>query len=197
MTLTTALVLLVVYYHHDEADWPYLVRSGTSLWLVTHWLRLVLSKAETIQQGKQQCSSLGVWRIHGQDYDLSEYVDQHPGGREAIMLGMNREDCTALFESYHPFTKENAQSVLRKYQRSNQQQAYKHTTDPFYQELCDKVVVALRFHGIDPIRDRTASRQRQLHYVVVILGVICSGFFHFKVRMHPTECGKVLTELTG
>ena len=44
-----------------------------------------------------------VWTIHGQDYDLSDFVNRHPGGKEAILLGRGR-DCTALFESYHPFT---------------------------------------------------------------------------------------------
>ena len=43
------------------------------------------------------------WTIHGHDYDLDDFVEQHPGGKEAILLGKGR-DCTALFESYHPFT---------------------------------------------------------------------------------------------
>ena len=46
-----------------------------------------------------------LWTIHGQNYDLSEFVSRHPGGKEAILLGRGR-DCTALFESYHPFTKQ-------------------------------------------------------------------------------------------
>ncbi len=44
-----------------------------------------------------------LWTIYGKDYDLKEFVESHPGGKEAILLGMGR-DCTALFESYHPFT---------------------------------------------------------------------------------------------
>jgi len=43
-----------------------------------------------------------VWTIHGKTYDLSSWVDQHPGGSWAINLGRNR-DCTGLFESYHAF----------------------------------------------------------------------------------------------
>jgi fatty acid desaturase len=56
-----------------------------------------------------------VWRIHGQVYDLRDYVSSHPGGAEAILLGQGRDDCTALFQSYHPFTIAHASSVLRKY----------------------------------------------------------------------------------
>lgn len=44
-----------------------------------------------------------LWTIHGMDYDLSDFVKRHPGGKESILLGRGR-DCTALFESYHPFT---------------------------------------------------------------------------------------------
>jgi hypothetical protein len=44
-----------------------------------------------------------LWLIHGNRYDLSGFVERHPGGKEAILLGRGR-DCTAMFESYHPFT---------------------------------------------------------------------------------------------
>ena len=44
-----------------------------------------------------------LWTIHGEDYDLNDFIHRHPGGKEAILLGRGR-DCTALFESYHPFT---------------------------------------------------------------------------------------------
>mmetsp|Transcript_71471 Transcript_71471/g.126245 ORF Transcript_71471/g.126245 Transcript_71471/m.126245 type:complete len:86 (-) Transcript_71471:263-520(-) len=43
------------------------------------------------------------WYIHGHAYDLRSFAKHHPGGEVAINLGRNR-DCTALFESYHPFT---------------------------------------------------------------------------------------------
>ena len=46
------------------------------------------------------------WLIHGHEYDLNDFVRRHPGGKEAILLGRGR-DCTALFESYHSFTKLN------------------------------------------------------------------------------------------
>lgn len=51
-------------------------------------------------QGKRDAQ---LWRIHGQRYDLTEFVARHPGGTHAVMMGLG-EDCTALFESYHPFT---------------------------------------------------------------------------------------------
>jgi hypothetical protein len=44
-----------------------------------------------------------LWMIHGQSYDLQNFVERHPGGKEAILLGRGR-DCTALVDSYHPFS---------------------------------------------------------------------------------------------
>jgi hypothetical protein len=44
-----------------------------------------------------------LWWIHGNGYDLNDFVERHPGGIEAISLGKGR-DCTALFESYHAFS---------------------------------------------------------------------------------------------
>lgn len=52
---------------------------------------------------KKQKEQVKVWTIHGQNFDFGEFVHHHPGGTEAIKLGQGR-DCTALFESYHPFT---------------------------------------------------------------------------------------------
>ena len=40
-----------------------------------------------------------VWRIHGRDYDLKSFVQDHPGG-PMILLGKG-SDCTILFETYH------------------------------------------------------------------------------------------------
>lgn len=48
-------------------------------------------------------SSKDKWTVHGIEYDLAHFVNLHPGGKEAVELGRGR-DCTALFESYHPFT---------------------------------------------------------------------------------------------
>ena len=55
-----------------------------------------------------------LWNIRGQWYDLRAFVERHPGGVDAIVLGQGLDDCTTLFESYHPFTTKPAQ-ILGKY----------------------------------------------------------------------------------
>uniref|UniRef100_A0A0G4FKE0 Cytochrome b5 heme-binding domain-containing protein n=1 Tax=Chromera velia CCMP2878 TaxID=1169474 RepID=A0A0G4FKE0_9ALVE len=42
-----------------------------------------------------------VWRIHGELFDLTPFLDHHPGGRDVLMTACNMEDASALFESYH------------------------------------------------------------------------------------------------
>lgn len=55
------------------------------------------------------------WYIHGKPYDLSAYVDKHPGGRAFLLLGKGR-DVTELVESVHAMTAENWRKVLLKYE---------------------------------------------------------------------------------
>mmetsp|Transcript_12488 Transcript_12488/g.27577 ORF Transcript_12488/g.27577 Transcript_12488/m.27577 type:complete len:364 (-) Transcript_12488:1084-2175(-) len=55
------------------------------------------------RKGKNDVMNDNLWTIHGKTYDLRSFIDDHPGGREALELGRGR-DCTALYESYHPFT---------------------------------------------------------------------------------------------
>jgi cytochrome b involved in lipid metabolism len=40
--------------------------------------------------------------VRGKVYDVSEFIEKHPGGVDQLMLGAGR-DVTILFESYHNF----------------------------------------------------------------------------------------------
>lgn len=53
-----------------------------------------------------------LWYIHGNTYDLNEYVPKHPGGELAILSARGR-DCTALFETYHPWNENNRKLLAR------------------------------------------------------------------------------------
>ncbi len=53
------------------------------------------------------------WKIYDQYYDLTEYVERHPGGNVAILLGKGR-DCTTMFEQYH-IMNNNHYAILDKY----------------------------------------------------------------------------------
>lgn len=55
-----------------------------------------------------------IWTIHGNEYDLSNFVDIHPDGNRAILSGRGR-DCTEMFESYHHWNYEKTLKILSKY----------------------------------------------------------------------------------
>ncbi|CDF33627.1 polyunsaturated fatty acid desaturase [Chondrus crispus] len=51
--------------------------------------------------------------VDGLVYDITEFVDRHPGGKEILLFALGR-DATNLFNSYHPFT-DVPRVVLKKY----------------------------------------------------------------------------------
>eukprot|EP00392_Amoebophrya_sp_AT5.2_P000026 g26.t1 len=51
--------------------------------------------------GKEQ-EERPTWTIYGRKYDLTKFMESHPGGKWPLTLTKN-SDCTILFESYHPF----------------------------------------------------------------------------------------------
>lgn len=57
-------------------------------------------------------------RIHGLEYDLTDFYHRHPGGKMTLSLAAGR-DSTVLFESHHPFTSEKRlASLLARYRVS-------------------------------------------------------------------------------
>jgi len=78
-----------------------------------------------------------MWYIHGNNYDLTKFVDKHPGGRLALLTGKGR-DCTALFESYHPWNDKH-RKVLAAYGPKPP------PPDPFYEEI--KMGLRKKFPG--------------------------------------------------
>lgn len=136
-----------------------------------------------------------VWRMYGNEYDVTDYVQKHPGGVETIMLAANREDSTAIFQSYHAFNITKARAVLEKYRinKNSDDKPYvassvPHANDPFYNVLAERVRDVLQNkYNIDPIKDRTAPIARVLFYSVIVTGVIVSLVAHCRVRIQ-THC---------
>lgn len=68
----------------------------------------------TWQDVAEHNSEESAWiAIDGKVYDVTEFVDKHPGGKELLLLSVGRE-ATDLFNSYHPFTTK-PRAVLNKY----------------------------------------------------------------------------------
>ena len=72
-------------------------------------------KEFTWQEVSKHNTPESAWiAIHGLVYDITNFVQAHPGGKEFILLAAGR-DGTDAFESYHPFT-EKPRQVLAKYE---------------------------------------------------------------------------------
>jgi len=58
-----------------------------------------------------------MWHIHGKTYDLTEFIEKHPGGADILLKTKGEKDITALFETYHAFSnKEKIGKMLDKYE---------------------------------------------------------------------------------
>eukprot|EP00947_MAST-08B_sp_MAST-8B-sp1_P003976 g3976.t1 len=58
------------------------------------------------------------WRIGGKWYDLTPFLDKHPGGRDILLMARDRfEDSTFVFEAHHHDYKK-ARAIIRKYEVS-------------------------------------------------------------------------------
>jgi len=95
----------------------------------------------TWQQVAMHNTPESAWiAVKGKVYDVTDFVDSHPGGRELLLLCCGR-DATDLFLSYHPFTNKPA-LTLNKYLIGTLS-TYEHPMYPedtgLYRELCSKV----------------------------------------------------------
>ena len=52
-----------------------------------------------------------LWLINGKYYDLTTFIDRHPGGNHSILLGKGI-DCSILFEQYH-ILNDNHKKILK------------------------------------------------------------------------------------
>ena len=76
-------------------------------------------KKKTLADERSKPPSLdktGLWWINGKEYDLTKWVDKHPGGRYLLEITKGT-DCTELYESYHaPSLKQDyIRNTLEKY----------------------------------------------------------------------------------
>lgn len=153
-------------------------------------------------EGTYVVSSGNIWTVHGRQYDLRDFVDRHPGGRESIELGKGR-DCTALFESYHPFTEQH-RITLSKFRvmegnKHGREGAGSASTKPdlFYGTLKERAKEALREHGVDPHLDRCATPGRAVYYVLVFVCLLISALQHVQSKIFGSFCFAVFGWLIG
>ena len=141
-------------------------------------------KSQMQEELRKESQQANLWTIHGQQYDLSSYIDRHPGGKTAINLGRGR-DCSALFESYHPFTSAH-KSLLKKHRvkttlSSENESKDQCSGDYFYDTLKLRVSKVLKDNGVDPKSAGCASLGRVVYLCCVFFCLAVSSTYHAKV----------------
>ncbi|CAH1154729.1 unnamed protein product [Phaedon cochleariae] len=65
-----------------------------------------------LEEKKETDGAEGLWRVHNDLYDLSEFIQKHPGGSEWLQLTKGH-DITEAFEVHH--LTDQPEEILRKY----------------------------------------------------------------------------------
>ena len=81
-----------------------------------------------------------LWNLYGKSYDLTNFLDKHPGGRHILENVKGDRDITPLFESYHAFADiDSIKITLEKYCLGKSEIESKYTYSEFYHVLRDRV----------------------------------------------------------
>lgn len=82
-----------------------------------------------------------MWIINGTIYDLRNFLDKHPGGREILEESYGQDDLTAAFESYHSLSDKNKiLNIMEKYKvKDIEKTNFIFNKDSFYYILSEKV----------------------------------------------------------
>lgn len=81
-----------------------------------------------------------MWNLYNKQYDLTPFLDNHPGGADILVKTKGEKDITVLFETYHAFSnKDKIKQSLNKYEicvTPDKNDIYDFTQ---YDQLCQEV----------------------------------------------------------
>jgi linoleoyl-CoA desaturase len=81
-----------------------------------------------------------MWKIHGKVYDLTSYLDKHPGGRLILESCQGEKDATAAFQSYHAMMNmDKIKEIMKKYEVGTCSSKFNFNENGFYNDLKKKV----------------------------------------------------------
>lgn len=83
-----------------------------------------------------------MWNIRGKKYDLTEFIDKHPGGRMILENCRGHDDLTGTFESYHSMVNmKKIESIMKKYEVVGECEPckFRFDNDGFYRTIQQRV----------------------------------------------------------
>lgn len=115
-----------------------------------------------------------MWNLYGRQYDLSSFIEEHPGGPDILLNTKGERDITVLFETYHAFSnKGKIKQILQKYEIINDRtvvgETYNFTN---YDKLLEKVK--------ETFTDRESIKSTPFRNILVLLttGVYAVSFYN-------------------
>jgi len=96
---------------------------------------------DELEQPKDFVDPLNLWIVNGKRYDLTDFLDRHPGGRRNLAWTRGR-DISELFLTYHSLSTMDFEPILEKYLAEDQSQIptrHKLITSDFYPTLAKRV----------------------------------------------------------
>ncbi|CAG7816722.1 unnamed protein product [Allacma fusca] len=146
------------------------------------------STAETWLRGKRDDDDIDrtLWRVHDKLYDLTKFIDRHPGGSD--WLSMTRGmDITELFENSHVIEIDKVEATLKKFFVQDaphpRNSPYTFEPDGFYKTLKRRVEPILKEKGTGPtVKIRVMQDLMVAGFVIFsLLGVIRDSYWPFIV----------------
>ena len=83
-----------------------------------------------------------LWYLYGNSYDLSSFLNSHPGGKQILETSRGEHDITPIFESYHQFSDlKNIKIILNKYlvEKNVYKSKYTFHDNGLYKVLSEKI----------------------------------------------------------
>lgn len=66
-----------------------------------------------------------MWNINGKQYDLTNFLNKHPGGADILLKTKGETDISSMFETYHAFSnKDEIKRSLDKYEIKTDQKGF-------------------------------------------------------------------------
>lgn len=117
-----------------------------------------------------------MWNIYGKQYDLTKFIDDHPGGSDILIKTKGERDITVLFETYHAFSnKDQIKQILNKYEIIDASSlAYVEYDFTKYNKLLEKV------KKIFPDRESIKSTPFRNSLTIMTLAIYLFCFYHMR-----------------
>jgi len=145
-------------------------------------------KDDTKESNSEIEANENHWIINGKVYDLTPFLDFHPGGRHILLMNRGR-DCTELFFMYHLASPKNINNIISMLNKYYIRDAKKdEIATPFnwngknhemYLDLKLRIKTHFDTKSIESKTREKASYNRMIWYFILFIGLITTHYYWF------------------